>query len=90
MRHFHYNDDLHIEEQEFSNEILIDKDSGQTIELSESALQFIDRIYRHREKEVLSRADIEQILYPAVFEHHLPIDNLHGSLNRDGWIALWK
>lgn len=45
LRYYNYKDDLTLDEQLFQSEMIIDKKAGQTVELSEKAIDFLKQIF---------------------------------------------
>nr|CAI39255.1 eng_C97 [Paramecium tetraurelia] len=101
LRYFNYKDDLTLEESLFQEEYLnnyntrlkFDQNAGQTVELSDFALQKLKSIFLLN-GQTLTQTQFNYIFYPVMFQTNFPLLQQYRSESQQitltQWLALWK
>ncbi|CAD8046213.1 unnamed protein product [Paramecium sonneborni] len=93
LRFFHYQDDLTLDESLFQDEIIFDEEAGQTVELSEIALQQLQSIFE-QQGQILTQSQFDNIFYPVMYQTSFPLlQQYHPqqqNITLTLWLSLWN
>nr|CAI39266.1 rab_C91 [Paramecium tetraurelia] len=101
LRFFRYKDDLTLDENIFTNELIFDQDAGQTVELSEIALSKLKQIFeircnsRFQQGNTLNQKQFDDIFYPVMYRTNFPhlsqyYPQEQNVITLTQWLAMWK
>ncbi|CAD8126963.1 unnamed protein product [Paramecium sonneborni] len=93
LRFFHYKDDLTLEEYLFQDEIIFDQEAGQTVELSEMALQELKSIFE-LQGQIITPTQFDYIFYPVTYQTSFPLLQQYHPQSQQitltQWLSLWN
>ncbi|CAK72672.1 unnamed protein product (macronuclear) [Paramecium tetraurelia] len=101
LRFFRYKDDLTLDENIFTNELIFDQDAGQTVELSEIALSKLKQIFeircnsRFQQGNTLNQKQFDDIFYPVMYRTNFPhlsqyYPQEQNVITLTQWLAMWN
>ncbi|CAK92460.1 unnamed protein product (macronuclear) [Paramecium tetraurelia] len=101
LRFFRYKDDLTLDENIFTNELIFDYDAGQTVELSEIALSKLKQIFeircnsRFQQGNTLTQQQFDDIFYPVMCKTNFPhlcqyYPQEQNVITLAQWLAMWN